>query len=86
MNINQEHSYADLPIYLFKKGSNFESYKFFGSHLDEVGGEQGVMFRVWAPHAKAVSLVGDFNSWIPGATPLENLRESGIWQCFVPGL
>lgn len=75
-----------MPIFLFKQGTNFESYKFFGSHKCEQNGVKGIMFRVWAPRAKAISLVGDFNRWIPGATPLENINASGIWQCFVQGL
>ena len=79
-------SQADLPVYLFKQGNNFESYQFFGCHLDTQNGEAGAWFRVWAPNAKAVSLVGDFNRWIPGATPLENWNKSGVWQRFVPGL
>ena len=56
---------SDLPIYLFKQGNNQEAYRYFGAHLCEQNGEAGVVFRVWAPHAKAVSIVGDFNSWTP---------------------
>ena len=77
---------AELPIYLFKQGTNYESQKFLGAHLTEAGGVEGVLFRVWAPRAKAVSVVGDFNSWVPGATPMINEQESGIWQCFVGGV
>lgn len=77
---------TDLPIYLLKQGTNFEAYKFLGSHLTEENGIKGAVFRVWAPRAKAVSLVGDFNRWIPGATALENIDNSGVWQCFVAGL
>lgn len=43
------------------------------------------MFRVWAPHAKAVSIVGDFNSWTPGEHPMEKVTD-GIWERFVPGI
>ncbi|MEG1073917.1 MAG: 1,4-alpha-glucan branching protein GlgB [Ruthenibacterium sp.] len=77
---------ADLPLYLFKQGTNFECQRFLGSHLLQQGERDGVLFRVWAPRAKAVSLVGDFNSWIPGATPMLNEQESGVWQCFVEGV
>ena len=49
---------SDLPIYLFKQGNNQEAYRFFGAHLCEQNGEAGAVFRVWAPHAKAVSIVG----------------------------
>ena len=77
----------DVPVYLFKQGRNFESQKFFGAHLETVGEEEGVRFRVWAPRAKAVSIVGDFNSWIPSATPMTNIDpQGGIWERFIPGL
>ncbi len=72
----------DLPVYLFKQGTNFESYDFFGSHPVLLDGEKGVLFRVWAPNAEAVSLVGDFNGWDPGALPMENVKDSGVWECF----
>ncbi|MEG2435083.1 MAG: 1,4-alpha-glucan branching protein GlgB [Ruthenibacterium sp.] len=77
---------AELPLYLFKQGTNFECQRFLGAHLLRQGERDGVLFRVWAPRAKAVSLVGDFNSWIPGATPMLNEQESGVWQCFVEGI
>ena len=84
---NQKHPQAEVPVYLFKQGRNFESQKFFGAHFETRGAQHGVVFRVWAPRAKAVSVVGDFNSWVPGAAPMENLDEDGgIWECFVPGL
>ncbi len=77
----------ELPIYLFKQGNNFESQRFFGAHFDKVGEEEGVRFRVWAPRAKAVSVVGDFNSWVPSATPMTNIDpQGGIWERFVPGI
>ena len=77
---------VDLPIYLFKQGTNFEAYRFLGSHLEQRDGEDGVVFRVWAPRAKAMSVVGDFNNWLPGDTPMKQLADSGIWECFVPGM
>ncbi len=78
---------AELPVYLFKQGNNYECQRFFGAHFTTVGETEGVMFHVWAPRAKAVSVVGDFNSWVPSATPMKNLDpEGGIWECFVPGL
>ena len=74
------------PVYLFFEGNNFEAQKFFGAHLLKRGGEEGVMFRLWAPHARAVSVVGDFNSWLPGSHPMEKVDEKGIWEVFVAGL
>ncbi len=77
---------VDTDIYSFKKGTHFDAWKFLGSRLCEVGGQEGALFRVWAPRAKAVSVVGDFNHWMPGAHPCVNLSKTGVWQCFVPGL
>ena len=85
VTVKKQNNPADLPIYLFKQGNNFEAYRFFGAHFDCRGGEDGVVFRVWAPHAKAVSVVGDFNSWVPGAHPMAKLDE-GVWEAFIPGI
>ena len=82
-NLNPED---DLPVYLYKQGNNYEAQRFFGSHLTEQGGEKGVMFRVWAPHATAVSVVGDFNSWKPGSHPMKKSDGASIWELFVPGM
>ena len=76
----------DLPVYLYKQGNNFEAQRFFGSHLTEQGGEKGVMFRLWAPHATAVSVVGDFNSWKPGSHPMKKIDGASIWELFIPGM
>ena len=83
--MKKQNNPADLPIYLFKQGNNFEAYRFFGAHYDCRGGDEGVVFRVWAPHAKAVSVVGDFNSWVPGSHPMAKLDE-GVWEAFIPGI
>ena len=77
---------AELPIYLFKQGTNYEAYKFLGAHLCSWNGAKGVLLRVWAPRAKNVCVVGDFNDWVPGATAMQNADCSGIWQCFVEGM
>ena len=85
VSVKKKNNPADLPIYLFKQGNNFEAYRFFGAHFDRRGGDEGVVFRVWAPHAKAVSVVGDFNSWVPGSHPMQKLDE-GVWEAFIPGI
>ena len=76
---------SDLPVYLFHQGNNFEAYRYFGAHLCEQDGQAGAVFRVWAPHAKAVSVVGDFNSWVPTSHPMTKASE-GIWELFIPGI
>ncbi len=72
--------------YLFNEGSHFRLYQKLGAHLETRDGKPGVSFAVWAPDARDVSLVGDFNGWNPGKNPLFQLESSGIWECFVPGL
>ena len=66
----------DLPIYLYHEGKNYQSYKFFSPHKE---GKNWV-FRVWAPNAKAIHLVGDFNHWQTGEDKFE-LISDGIWEC-----
>ncbi|GAA4307822.1 1,4-alpha-glucan branching protein GlgB [Pontixanthobacter gangjinensis] len=84
----QVHSlFSDFDISLFRAGKHYRLYEKFGAHLMEVNGEKGVYFAVWAPSAKAVSVIGDFNYWMEGEHPL-NVRwdESGIWEGFIPGV
>ncbi len=79
--------FTDFDIDLFKSGKHYRLYEKLGSHLIEVDGEKGVYFAVWAPSAKSVSVVGDFNYWLEGDHRL-NVRwdSSGIWEGFIPGL
>jgi len=84
----QVHSlFSDFDISLFKAGKHYRLYEKFGAHIMEVDGEKGVYFSVWAPSAKAVSVIGDFNYWKEAEHPL-NVRwdESGIWEGFIPGV
>ena len=69
-------------VFLFNTGSAEKAWLLFGcNYIDELNAHR---FVVWAPNARAVSLVGDFNSWDKAATPMT--RHGGIWYCFVPGL
>ncbi|TRO67102.1 1,4-alpha-glucan branching protein GlgB [Christiangramia sabulilitoris] len=79
--------FSDFDISLFKAGKHYRLYEKFGAHIMEVNGEKGVYFAVWAPSAKSVSVIGDFNFWLEGEHPL-NVRwdESGIWEGFIPGV
>jgi len=78
---------SEFDIELFKSGKHFRLYEKLGSHIMTVDGEDGVYFAVWAPSAKKVSVIGDFNYWIEGEHTL-NVRwdESGIWEGFIPGV
>lgn len=76
----------EVPVYLFRQGTNYSAQKYFGAHLMERNGKDGVMFRVWAPHAQAVSVVGDFNDWIPGSHPMTKVDGESVWEVFIPGV
>jgi len=88
MNKVQPYSlFTDFDIDLFKAGKHFRLYEKLGAHLIEVNGVQGVYFAVWAPSARSVSVVGDFNYWIQGHHPLQvRWDSSGIWEGFIPGI
>ena len=73
----------DVPVYLFHEGSNARAYEFLGAHRT---GKNAVTFRVWAPHAKSVSVVGDFNSWNDGKTPMSRIPDGEIWETTVKGI
>ncbi|MBL7776091.1 MAG: 1,4-alpha-glucan branching protein GlgB [Saprospiraceae bacterium] len=78
---------TDFDISLFQSGKHFRMYQKLGSHLVESGGVPGVHFAVWAPHAKRVSVTGDFNAWNPEShILLPRWDKSGIWEGFIPGL
>jgi len=84
------HSEAGLlteqDLYLFNEGRNYRTYEKLGAHLTSQNGEAGTSFSVWAPNAKAVSLIGTFNGWDPRSHPLRALESSGIWEGFIPGV
>ncbi|MBI5614708.1 MAG: 1,4-alpha-glucan branching protein GlgB [Gammaproteobacteria bacterium] len=73
-------------VYLFSEGRNFQSYRLLGAQPTTRLGVTGVCFRVWAPGAERVSVVGDFNGWDGRRHPLASLGVSGIWELFVPEL
>lgn len=75
---------SDSDIYLFNEGSHFRLYEKLGSHHIEVDGCEGVYFAVWAPEARRVSVIGDFNNWDCSRNPLCPRGNSGIWECFIP--
>lgn len=68
--------------YLFNIGENAYSYRMLGAHLAREGEKEGWRFAVYAPNARAVSVVGDFNGWDPEAHPLERAGNTGCWKCF----
>ena len=83
-NIITHSLFSDFDINLFKAGKHYKLYEKFGAHILTLNGVQGTYFAVWAPTAKSVSVIGDFNFWNDQKHPL-NVRwdESGIWEGFI---
>ncbi len=78
---------TEFDVYLFKQGNHFHLHEKLGSHLMAVDGVEGTLFALWAPNAREVSVVGDFNGWIPGTHYLgARGDDSGIWEGFIPGV
>ncbi len=96
--LEREHIKSDLDPYSFPpditdddlwfwgEGKHLKAYERFGARLRTINGVPGVNFIVWAPNAKALSVVGTFNGWEVGAHPLSRIGSSGIWGLFIPGL
>lgn len=74
---------SDADQYVFGQGTHYEIYKKLGSHFCKKGKEDGVFFAVWAPNAKEVYVIGEFNGWDEGAAPMERLGEGGIFATFI---
>ncbi|MBI5406833.1 MAG: 1,4-alpha-glucan branching protein GlgB [Nitrospirae bacterium] len=92
-NVSEFHDpYSFLPImsqydlHLFAEGKNYFVYQKMGVHPMSVNNIRGVYFAVWAPNARRVSLVGDFNGWDGRRHPMRVLGGSGVWELFIPGL
>ena len=75
----------DFPLYLFYQGKNYEAYKFFGVHSGEKGRSKIFTFRVWAPTAVSVSVVGDFNNWDRSCNPMTRIAD-GVWEAQISKL
>jgi 1,4-alpha-glucan branching enzyme len=72
--------------YLFNYGTNYRMYDHFGAHLRTIESVSGTLFRVWAPAARRVSVIGNFNGWDGRVHAMRNLGSSGIWELFIPGV
>lgn len=77
---------TDYDLYLHAEGRNWEIYEKLGSHIREVDGVKGVNFAVWAPNAKRVSVIGDFNGWDGRMHPMRLHGETGVWELFIPNV
>lgn len=80
----KKHSENDVPLYLFHEGSNSNAYEYFGSHRKN---KNTVVFRVWAPDAKNVSVTGDFNNWSETENSMKPLKNSGgVWEAEIKNI
>ena len=73
-------SYSEFPLYVFHQGRNFKAQEFLGAHRVS---EDKYVFRVWAPHAAAIYVVGDFNGWHEESSPMSKLNDAGVWEAYV---
>lgn len=79
-------TFGEMDQYLFGKGVHYELYRRMGGRLTSHQGVEGAKFAIWAPNAKSVSVVGDFNYWDGRVNPMRTMGYSGIWELFIPGL
>ena len=77
---------SEFDLYLFHQGTNYHAQEMLGAHFIEQDGKKGVRFTVWAPNAKAVSVVGEFNDWNVFIHPMNRIDDGEIWEAFVEGL
>ena len=77
---------TEYDIFLFKQGTHYNIYEKLGANPITIDGVAGVLFGVWAPNAKGVSVIGEFNNWDGRIHPMNNAFNSGVWEIFIPGL
>ncbi|WP_426623790.1 1,4-alpha-glucan branching protein GlgB [Leifsonia sp. McL0607] len=77
---------GELDLHLIREGRHEQLWTALGAHVRDLGGVVGTAFTVWAPHARSVRVVGDFNGWDGTLHAMRNMGASGVWELFVPGL
>ena len=88
-HLHDEHTagvLTDTDLHFFNEGTHYRLYEKLGAHLTHRDGQSGALFNVWAPNARAVSVIGDFNHWNKESHPLHAQGSSGIWSGFIPGV
>jgi len=84
--MENKYVFTKMDQYYFGHATHYDLYMKLGAHLTEIDGQQGTYFAVWAPNAKSVSVIGDFNGWDVNANVITNRDEIGVWQTFIPGV
>ena len=77
---------TNVPLHLFHHGENFKLYETYGAHPIVLNGQKGYIFRVWAPRAVSVSVVGEFNNWQPDEYKMNKMIDGQSWELFIPKL
>jgi 1,4-alpha-glucan branching enzyme len=79
--------FSEFDLYLFGQGRHYLLYEKMGAHPHVVNGIRGINFAVWAPGARMISVIGDFNGWNRGSNPMQSRHQDlGVWECFIPNL
>lgn len=79
-------SIGELDLHLVSEGRHEELWRVLGAHVREMDGSRGVAFTVWAPDARALRVIGDFNGWDGAGSAMRSMGGSGVWEFFVPGI
>ena len=85
-NKSKKNVNGDLASYYFHQGTSNRAYEYLGAHFTEQNGLSGVLFRVWAPHAVSVSVIGSFNGWDENADVMEKTEDNEVYSLFIPGV
>lgn len=81
---NTRNSNEILALKSFHNGTNYKTYEYLGAHKKKIDDVTGTIFRVWAPNAKNVWVLGDFNNWADSENFMNKISDGGVWECFVP--
>src|SRR5215471_10194955 len=85
--IVQESLFSDFDLHLFGQGKHYHLYEKMGAHPRVLNGVAGTHFATWAPNARTVSVIGDFNQWNRSSHPMwRRHNDLGVWECFIPGV
>ena len=83
--MGEKLQFTELDQYLFGQGTHYDIYRKLGAHPTIQRRKKGVYFAVWAPNARSVSVVGEFNNWNTQANPMQKVGPIGVYETFIPG-